>query len=209
MSKIDYEYKAKVLTDHQDILKFQKQFSREAFLVEHLLNYDDSTYYEFLKKISVLHEDEELWRAWQEAEKINHASYKRNKRLKDTIEQMLWNGDCYFLTLTFSDLTFKRVSDKVRRRYVSYALKNIAADYVANIDYGELNGREHYHAVIQSDIEPDLSAWSRFGFYHVQKVRSDDDFIKLGKYVGKLTNHAIKNTTRGARIIYSRKVLTK
>lgn len=205
MAKIDYEFKSKVLTEHKDIVRLQKKYSREAYLAERIENYDTSAYKEYCEKISELHNDSELWRVWQEAEKINHASYKRNKRLKDRIEQMLWDGDCYFLTLTFSDDTFNRTSDKWRRMSVTYTLKEISDDYVANIDYGEKNGREHYHAVIRSDAVPNLTIWSKFGFYHVQHVRSDDDFIKLGKYVGKLTNHAIKNTTKGNRIIYSKK----
>lgn len=204
MSKIDYEFKSVVFNVHQDIIKLQKQFSRESYLVERIENYDTSTYKEYCEKILKLNNDSDLWRVWQEAEKINHASYKRNKRLKDRIEQMLLDGNCYFLTLTFSDDTLNRTSDKWRRKSVTYILKEISPEYVANIDYGKKNGREHYHAVIRCDSVPDLSAWKRFGFFNVQRVRSEDDFVKLGKYVGKLTNHAIKNTTRGTRIIYSK-----
>ena len=205
MSKIDYEFKSVVLNVHQDIIKLQKQFSRENYLVERIENYD-KTKYKYLSEIlsHFANEDEYMWKVYKECEKINHASYKRNKRLKDRIEQMLLDGNCYFLTLTFSDDTLNRTSDKWRRKSVTYILKEISPEYVANIDYGKKNGREHYHAVIRCDSVPDLSAWKRFGFFNVKLVRSEDDFEKLGKYVGKLTNHAIKNTTRGTRIIYSK-----
>ena len=97
MSKIDYEFKSVVLNDHQDIIKLQKQFSRENYLSERIEDYDKTKYKDLSEILShFANEDEYMWKVYKECEKINHASYKRNKRLKDRIEQMLLDGDCYF-----------------------------------------------------------------------------------------------------------------
>ena len=43
-----------------------------------------------------------------------------------------------------------------------------------------------------------------YGALNGQKVRSANDNVKLAKYIAKLTNHAIKDTTKLNRIIYNR-----
>ena len=76
---------------------------------------------------------------------------------------------------------------------------------MANIDYGKTTGREHYHAVITSETKPPKS-W-KYGFIDILKVKTtDNDTTRISKYISKLTNHAIKHTTKSKRIIYSRKI---
>ena len=130
---------------------------------------------------------------------------------------MLNSGKCLFLTLTFTDKVLDSTSPETRRRYVSYYLKQFGVPYIANIDFGTAdayiddNGnerqgtkREHYHAVIQTD-KIDLSEWHKYGAIKLEKIRaSQNDNIRLAKYVSKLTNHAIKETTKRACLIYSR-----
>ena len=137
------------------------------------------------------------------ANNLNQASYKRVARLKERIREAVESGSAYFITITFNDETLFKTNEKTRRVYVSRWLKSLSPFYVANIDYGELNGREHYHAVITSDQRPPKT-WP-YGFIDILKVKTtDNDTTRISKYISKLTNHAIKNTTKSKRIIYSR-----
>ena len=139
---------------------------------------------------------------WHEAEKINSAFYSRVRRLKKKIANMLQNGNCIFLTFTFTDEILKNTSPDTRRQKVRRFLSQYNCDYVANIDFGKKNKREHYHALIQID-KVNYNAYD-YGALNGKKVRSTNDFIKLAKYISKLTNHAIKDTAKGTRIIYNR-----
>lgn len=138
------------------------------------------------------------------ATNVNHASYKRTARLKERIREAVASGSAWFITITFSPETLENTNEKTRRTYVSRWLKSLTPFYVANIDYGKKKGREHYHAVITSDERPPKS-WS-YGFVDILKVSTTEtDTKRISKYISKLTNHAIKNTTKSKRIIYSRK----
>lgn len=142
---------------------------------------------------------------YNEALKINNAFYQRLKRLRARVNKMLCNGECIFLTLTFNDDTLTSTSEKERRVLVSRYLKRFNSLYVANIDFGKTNHREHYHALINCSVI-DYGAWHDFGAIKGEKVRfvSGDSCIKLSKYVCKLSNHAIKETTKRSALLYSR-----
>lgn len=136
----------------------------------------------------------------KEGYRLNDSFYHRQLRLKRRIEDMLSAGDCLFLTLTFKDSVFETTSPDTRRQYIRKFLKQFNTRYVANKDYGEKNGREHYHAVIQiNNINAKL--W-RYGALNFEKIVLKNARA-LSKYVAKLKNHAIKETTREDRVIYS------
>lgn len=140
---------------------------------------------------------------WKEAYRINHAGYSRKTRLQNRISYMLSLGTCFFVTLTFTDSVLSSTSRDTRRRYVRRVLSSLSNVYVANIDFGEENGREHYHAVVCCDSLPD-NFWT-YGFYKADIIRVDDKSpVRLAKYITKLTNHAIKETCCGCKCIYSR-----
>lgn len=137
------------------------------------------------------------------AENVNRASYQRTARLKDRIREAVAGGSAYFITITFNDDTLTKTNEKTRRVYVSRWLKSLTPFYVANIDYGKTTAREHYHAIITADAPPPKT-W-QYGFIDILKVATtENDTKRLSKYISKLTNHAIKNTTKSKRIIYSR-----
>lgn len=148
---------------------------------------------------------------WQEALKINHAYFERVKTLKKHIKSMLDGGNCLFLTLTFSDKTLQKTTSDTRRQYVFRYLSSLnTSDYVANIDFGAKNGREHYHAVIPHKTNVDYKQWHKYGAIKGELIRNNaNDYIKLSKYVSKLTNHAIKETTKRNAIIYKRNTKPK
>ena len=137
------------------------------------------------------------------ANNLNRASYQRTARLKERIREAVASGSAWFITITFAPETLNNTNEKTRRIYVSRWLKSLTPFYVANIDYGKTRGREHYHAVITSDKRPPKT-WN-YGFVDILKVKTtDNDTTRISKYISKLTNHAIKHTTKGKRIIYSR-----
>ena len=146
----------------------------------------------------------------KEAERVNNASYHRVKRLSDRVYDMINNSNAIFLTLTFRDDVLANTSEETRKKYIQRFLKESCISYVANIDYGAKNNREHYHAVVIPKGDRIDSALYLYGSIDMKRVRnkkSDDNEAtskRLAKYVAKLTNHAIKHTTRKNRIIYSR-----
>lgn len=155
---------------------------------------------------------------WNECKKIYHSHLNRVVRLKKRISDMVLSGDCIFLTLTFSDDNLKRLSSIVRRQYIKEFLISLnAEDYVANIDYGDdhlykdkkgnlrqATSREHFHAVVQID-RVNYKLW-KYGRINGQKVRNQNvDMTRLSKYISKLTNHAIKESTKRCVILYKRK----
>lgn len=206
MSRPNYALKAEVLANHQNIIALQRRWSYLHFLKEHLDVFPDDLIAEMealSDTVSFILSDESMLPIWREAERINLAYYKRVQRLKTRIASMLRKGSCFFLTLTFSDSALARTSASTRRQNVTRFCDSISDDYVANIDFGSENGREHYHAVVLAN-NVDCSSWDIYGFSKAEKIASADDFTPLAKYISKLTNHAVKATTNGCRAIYSR-----
>lgn len=142
---------------------------------------------------------------FHEAELVADANKHQIGRLRKRIQKMLTtSNDCVFLTLTFRDDVLDKTSSETRRQYVRKWLKDVSTEYVANIDFGAKNGREHYHAVSNAHVDP--TTWL-YGACNVQAVRYNPESkscVKLAKYVSKLTNHAIKETTKRCALIYSR-----
>ena len=140
----------------------------------------------------------------QEARKINLASYRRTSRLRERIQKYLTMGECLFLTLTFDDSTLNNTNTQTRKKYVSKCLKMISDYYVANIDFGSMNEREHYHAVVVAK-KVSQEMW-QYGNLDWQRIKvSNKSVARVPKYLNKLTNHAIKETTKRCCIIYSKK----
>lgn len=144
---------------------------------------------------------------WELACAINQSKYKRVQRIKKRVEEIVLSGSAIFVTLTFTDSVLDSTTVETRKKYVKRYLKSNCSIYVANKDFGATNGREHYHAIVNSPTKLDLSQWFQYGAINVQKVRqSNKDLTKVSKYVAKLTNHAIKETATNQRLIYSRKI---
>ena len=137
---------------------------------------------------------------------INKARDCRTFRVKKRIQNYVLTGKAIFLTLTFNDVTLSKTNQKTRCRYIKRYLSQQCKSYVANIDFGSQNGREHYHAVILPLLDKiDYSQWT-YGAINGKRIHnSEKDLRKVAKYITKLTAHAIKETTcYGQRIIYSR-----
>lgn len=142
--------------------------------------------------------------------KITKARFERVKRCKLRIKGIVFDGDAIFLTLTFKPEVLENTSLQTRRKYVTRLLKRYCSKYVANIDWGKKNDREHYHAIVECDSENAeklKKAWgNKCGFADFRKVGSkEDDLAKTTKYINKLSAHCYKDTTHMHRVIYSRK----
>lgn len=141
----------------------------------------------------------------QEAEacyQLNHAKYARKVRVKDYTELMLNKFDkVYFLTLTFSE-KYDILSDETKRKYVTRTLKSLTPYYIANVDYGKRFGRLHYHAIA---TEPLTQAQWKYGFINCQEIRkTSTDAEKVAKYCVKFSNHALKDTNKTQKCLYSK-----
>lgn len=135
-------------------------------------------------------------------DKIYNSFRKRQARLKKRIANMITNNNCLFLTLTFTDSVLDTTSFYSRKMYVLRFLNNLNCAFVGNVDYGSENGREHYHCVVAID-NVSCNDWP-YGAINFKRIINKNS-LALAKYVAKLTNHALKETTNNSRIIYSRK----
>lgn len=226
-NQINYALKADILANHQDMLKFENSFRKLAYKrflavskneeVKNNYIYQDysngvvltpkeadSLFYEYRSN---------NFEMFDECKKINNSNRKRTKKLKDRVSDYVNKSlsdkslKVFFLTLTFTDKTLNTTSAQTRRRYVSRYLKSISTGYVANIDFGVENGREHYHAVVITKGKIDFTDWHKLGAINCEAVRlNKTSASKLSKYVNKLVNHAIKETTKRSVILYSKNI---
>lgn len=203
--RIDYSLKAKVIKD--GLVDHYKRISRAKWAEYAKVSWGEiipTSYHDIDEAL----DDESFFIAenpeeWEEAGRVVSADRKRTKRLRHKVEKMIQANQCVFATLTFRDDVLADTSENTRRRYVTRYLKSQQGTYIANIDYGGKNGREHYHAIISGRIQP--LEW-QYGSLNVEKIKDTSKPIKLAKYVNKLTNHAIKETCKRNAIIYSRDV---
>lgn len=209
MASIDYKYKSQILKT--DLCKRINAIDKKTYLncLDGIVRDSqlDDMYFDL-----VLSTD---FNDIKEARKINKASCYRVARLKKRITKMLSSGHCIFCTFNFDDKVLNSTSIDTRRQYVRRHLSSFNCQYVANIDFGndkeyidrkgnkrKGTSREHYHALVQVEKLP--MSWS-YGYEFLEHVRLHDSTdVKLSKYISKLTNHAIKETTKRSCLIYSR-----
>lgn len=210
MSRVtNYELRSRVfhLDDTERILQLYKLYRR----VEYCKAYNLPLPVEYHSEV---HDDDFLFlqafypSEWSECEKIFCADKERVRRLKIKVRYMLTISRCYFCTFTFSDSVLSLTSSKTRRRYVTRWLTSLDCAYIANLDFGADNGREHYHALVA--VKPSkskLSEWIlNYGLFHVEPVRSSlTSSVCLSKYVSKLCNHSVKVTCKRSALLFSRK----
>lgn len=200
---IDYEYKAKCLND--TLFVEYNAYSLKRYKLMFKSASDWSTEDDILAKQCEDFFNSLSIKQYKEFERLSHARCQRVNRLKKRISYMVGLSPCVFLTLTFTDLILDSTSELQRKRFVRDYLHSFRCLYIANQDFGKTYGREHYHAIIGCE-RVDYSLWNKkFGSVNGLKVGySSKDFEKLGKYIAKLTNHAIKVTNKRSVIMYSK-----
>ena len=206
----DYSLKSKILKEYSNLDLYNKS-SKVIYKYIYTDSVSDVEYKNAISTLSFL--EKTFPKEYKEYGRILHAKFARVARLKKRIVDYVYYYDCLFLTLTFNNEVLSSTSSKTRRDYVSRFLKQFGVPYVANIDFGAKNGREHYHAILCTD-NIDYHLW-KYGLINGIKIRNDiktdEDGVvtsetveRLARYVAKLTNHAIKETTKRCSIIYSR-----
>lgn len=130
---------------------------------------------------------------WQDTSREYQKWRMRKYRTRKYIESIFnHNRDVRFVTFTFTDEVLAKTNEKTRHKYVQRFLEEHCMDYIANVDYGSKNGREHYHAVVGDSIR--LSEWP-YGRVDFRKAgQRDADKLRVSKYINKLSNHAGKET---------------
>jgi len=198
-----------VLSHYVNALKYERKVSYNNYLLHNKqLDKMTMTPEEVESHFDMYYNDLDYQEIMKVATSINHSSYKRRLRLHERIEIMLKSYKCLFLTLTFKDSVLDSTNEETRRKYVRRFLKSFGVPYVANIDYGLKNEREHYHCVIAID-RVEYSKWQKYGNIDFERIRLSKRDIEtsskcLSKYIVKLTNHALKDTNKTCYVIYSR-----
>lgn len=79
--------------------------------------------------------------------------------------------------------------------------------YILNIDFGSKNDREHYHCILATDFDFSSDIYFKLTypcFSYLEKcVIKDKSIERICKYINKLSNHAVKDTTKMSRIYYN------
>ena len=155
----------------------------------------------------------EMGYTWEEilcAMQINSAYYKKLGRVKSKLIKMEEccfqnpNLKMVFLTFTFDNYSLTHNNADSLKQAVRRFLKRYGIKYVANVDYGAINGRKHFHAVALIEGELNYKLWN-YGALNGRKVNLNETASKrMSKYITKLSLHAIKESTQFNRLIYSR-----
>lgn len=210
MSKISYEQKALVLSSHESA---RENFGKLRWQLSHNPNGDCWSTEEFKTAYKKLHHLTDS--DYNIIESLYNSERRRKSRVGLRVLNMYLHAlgssrySVYFFTLTFNNKCLETTSKSTRRRYVHYFLEPFSIDYVANIDYGEKRGREHYHAVVLTDRPIDKTSWERkCGFLKVDPCYiKPNDIRRLTNYLAKLTNHTLKASTRLERVVYCKNPL--
>ena len=185
-----------------------KDFLKDLSLVLTSVNKSD----DFMKNLETCLSFRETWNcsietfelAWK---KIVNRS-RRASRVRKRASMMNFKiNQGVFLTLTFTDECLANTSVQTRHDYVKKFLTSLKCSYVANIDFGEEKGREHYHAIVSRTLTKDeLAFWRSHGAIYAEKIHKASSTKGLSKYLTKFGSHAVKESTGTAyRVMHSRK----
>ena len=142
--------------------------------------------------------------------KIYNANHQRKKRNLDDIAKWCFAIDkipryknymIIFGTLDFTDKALNTTTPKTRRIVVSRYIRQFAENYIANIDFGEKKGREHYHFIAFTKNKFDINQWNYGGGKFLQVPINEKDIKSTKNYVLKLNNHSYKESTKLQRVI--------
>jgi len=209
MSQDKYKVRAELIAGnyHRVVAKFEK------IETDNILNgviqdpVQDDIYFDLLNTIGQS--------GIKECHRINRNTDNRTYRVRKRVKKLIESGPCLFLTFTFTDKSLNETNEKTRRKAVISCLNSFDnRGYVGNIDFGvddDYTHREHYHCLVGVDFVDNTGnkLW-KYGDLDIKKVRINEDekdksVKKIPKYISKLTNHAVKDSARQCRLIFSRK----
>lgn len=170
-------------------------------LLNKLNNYNSSRYNHFKNHIN--------FNKNKDYERLLCARYMKVSRLKKHFVYLISRYKyLYFVTFTFDDDLLK-CCERTQKDYMKKCLisfdKNIK--YILNADYGTKTERLHYHCICATNVDNNLRDFVRDNYPCRSNVKlinvTKSDIDKLSKYIDKLTNHCIKDSTKKRRIIYN------
>lgn len=140
-------------------------------------------------------------------ERILKARYNKCSRIKKRMVYLFYRYKyIWFVTFTFDDDLISKC-DRTKRDTIKKCLNNYDFKYILNKDYGKETEREHYHCILATNQNINIDDFMKENypcFSWSKKCRKDIDNInRLHKYINKLTNHALKDTTIRERVLYN------
>jgi len=133
---------------------------------------------------------------------LNKSYQRRDSRLKKRLENILQNEYTYFITFTIAPKNYGLKYNTYLRK-IKEALGH-ASSWVLNSDYGDKNGRLHFHAVATFELQLDyttLNAIYKYGTIDFKTIYNMNEKA-IREYILKTFNHAVKQTA--GKIHYSR-----
>ena len=142
-------------------------------------------------------------------ESILSSRYQKVSRIKKRFIYLIARYKyLYFVTFTFDDY-YINLSDRTRKDLIKFSLYSFDSDikYICNIDYGKTTERLHYHCIVATNDSKPLSNHLNSVypcFTYTEQIRlSKADLKRTSKYINKLSNHAIKDSTKRSRLLYN------
>lgn len=141
---------------------------------------------------------------------IVNARYNKCSRIKRRLAYLLNHRQyIWFITFTFDDEYIDKC-DRTKKDLIKSCLNTSDFMYILNVDYGSKKEREHYHCILGTNLNFDLdsilkSCYPCFVYAELCRT-SDNDLKRLTKYINKLANHCIKDSTKNKRIYFSFKL---
>lgn len=180
-----------IINEHrqeQNKIIIDNQLYKNKNIIKSMLIYDEKKYKEFKEKYKT-----NLEEIIKFTNRYNNRRYRLIKRIKKMIEIKEDNQEIKFCTWTIKNeymkLDHKRILKDMYKNYI----------YVINVDYSA-KGRKHYHGIIITNEK--LNPW-KYGRCNFKKINTINE-NSLGKYILKLSYHALKCNTKFEKVMYSR-----
>lgn len=199
-----YTREEKIRVLNSDLPKQIKKVNKQIYLHSReresgeLYRHKPCTYEESIEALRLLsaHPDFDI------ACKLNRSYKDKIRRLRQRLSFMLENGNCIFLTLTFTDFYITLPFEQLRR-YIRQYLNSLNCHYICNADWGEKNGRLHFHAIVMLDnIEHSSYKYGAINFKRIYNC--EESSRRLAHYLVKLSQHCVKDSTKLTNIMYSK-----
>lgn len=174
----------------------------DGLLEKEVINYNQYRLHCFKSNIPLRFEDSKL-------ERILKNRYAKVSRIKKRFVYLIVKYKYhYFCTFTFDDDLIEKC-DRTKRDLIKSSLMSFDSDvsYILNVDYGSKTEREHYHCIVATNNPTNLRQHlkeiypCRSGCKFVST--SSNDIKRLSKYINKLSNHCIKDSTKGKRLVFN------
>jgi hypothetical protein len=142
------------------------------------------------------------------------ARTQQKYRLTARITEIAQGDNVYFLTFTINEQNYGHDTEYYVKG-IKKVLFKACEQYILNEDYGTLNERLHFHAIVKThtpiviEYVKGSNYWKDcpylLGHVHVASVNLADERStpKIKEYILKTYNHTVKNTT--GNIYYSRR----